>query len=222
MTTARTGAGNPSIAVLRQIAMAVDYPLADLVVGVGSALIAVRESGGPQEVAARSVVGLVPGGDRELRDGVAVADRDGEYYLRQEGKGLLVGAYEKNLKFWAEEDTPQGFGHELFADDLERIEENMMRAIERVPAVGEAGIKRVINGPMIWSPDSKKLAFQATVDGRRGTYTVDRVAIVHDAGRSLAPLADALGIASLLACLVLGVTLANVVPEEEVIGHTVF
>ncbi len=30
-----TGAGNPSIAVLRQIAMAVDYPLADLVVGVG-------------------------------------------------------------------------------------------------------------------------------------------------------------------------------------------
>lgn len=29
-----------------------------------------------------------------------------------------------------------------------------MRAIDRVPAVGEAGIKRVINGPMIWSPDS--------------------------------------------------------------------
>ena len=25
----------------------------------------------------------------------SVADRDGEYYLRQEGKGLLVGAYEK-------------------------------------------------------------------------------------------------------------------------------
>ena len=46
--------------------------------------------------------------------------------------------------------TPD-FGHELFDDDLERIEENMMRAIERVPVVGEAGIKRVINGPMIWS-----------------------------------------------------------------------
>ncbi|WP_298975938.1 FAD-dependent oxidoreductase [uncultured Roseobacter sp.] len=87
----------------------------------------------------------------------SVADRDGEYYLRQEGKGLLVGAYEKNLRFWAEEGTPQGFGHELFADDLERIEDNMMRAIERVPAVGEAGIKRVINGPMIWSPDSNVL-----------------------------------------------------------------
>ncbi len=87
----------------------------------------------------------------------SVADRDGEYYLRQEGKGLLVGAYEKDMKFWAEDGTPQGFGHELFADDLERIEPNMMRAIERVPVVGSAGIKRVINGPMIWSPDSSAL-----------------------------------------------------------------
>ena len=87
----------------------------------------------------------------------SVADRDGEYYLRQEGQGLLVGAYEKDVRFWAEEGTPQGFGHELFADDLERIEENMMRAIDRVPVVGTAGIKRVINGPMIWSPDSNVL-----------------------------------------------------------------
>jgi len=87
----------------------------------------------------------------------SVADRDGEYYLRQEGKGLLVGAYEKDVRFWAEDGTPLDFGHELFADDLERIEDNMMRAIERVPAVGEAGIKRVINGPMIWSPDSSAL-----------------------------------------------------------------
>ncbi|MDD9976873.1 MAG: FAD-dependent oxidoreductase [Boseongicola sp.] len=87
----------------------------------------------------------------------SVADRDGEYYLRQEGKGLLVGAYERDVRFWAEDGTPQGFGHELFPDDLERIEENMMRAIDRVPAVGEAGIKRVINGPMIWSPDSSAL-----------------------------------------------------------------
>ena len=87
----------------------------------------------------------------------SVADRDGEYYLRQEGLGLLVGAYEKDVRFWAEDGTPQGFGHELFADDLERIEDNMMRAIARVPAVGEAGIKRVINGPMIWSPDSNVL-----------------------------------------------------------------
>ena len=87
----------------------------------------------------------------------SVADRDGEYYLRQEGKGLLVGAYERDMRFWAEDGTPPGFGHELFPDDLERIEPNMLRAIARVPVVGTAGIKRVINGPMIWSPDSSAL-----------------------------------------------------------------
>ncbi|MEM9969005.1 MAG: FAD-dependent oxidoreductase [Pseudomonadota bacterium] len=87
----------------------------------------------------------------------SVSDRDGEYYLRQEGQGLLVGAYEKDLRFWAQDGTPQNFGHELFADDLGRIEDNMMRAIARVPALGEAGIKRVINGPMIWSPDANVL-----------------------------------------------------------------
>ncbi len=87
----------------------------------------------------------------------SIADRDGEYYLRQEGQGLLVGAYEKDMKFWAEDGTPAGFGHELFPDDLDRIEDNLMRAIDRVPVIGEAGIKRVINGPMIWAPDSNAL-----------------------------------------------------------------
>ncbi|MFN0115448.1 MAG: FAD-dependent oxidoreductase [Paracoccaceae bacterium] len=87
----------------------------------------------------------------------SVADRDGEYYLRQEGLGLLVGGYEQAMKFWAEDGTPPDFGHELFADDLDRLEPNMLRAIARVPAVGTAGIKRVINGPMIWSPDAAVL-----------------------------------------------------------------
>ena len=87
----------------------------------------------------------------------SVADRDGEYYLRQEGQGLLIGAYERDVRLWAENGTPPGFGHELFADDLDRIEDNMMRAIDRVPVVGTAGIKRVINGPMIWSPDANVL-----------------------------------------------------------------
>ena len=87
----------------------------------------------------------------------SIADRDGEYYFRQEGNGLLIGAYEEKMKFWAEEGTPLDFGHELFDDDLDRIMENVMRAIDRVPAAASAGVKRVINGPMIWSPDSNAL-----------------------------------------------------------------
>lgn len=87
----------------------------------------------------------------------SVADRDGEYYLRQEGQGLLVGAYERDGRFWAEAGTPLDFGHELLPDDLGRIEENIMRACARIPVLASAGIKRVINGPMIWSPDSAAL-----------------------------------------------------------------
>ena len=87
----------------------------------------------------------------------SVADRDQEYYMRQEGKGLLVGAYEKDGRFWAEEETPMDFGHDLLQEDMERIMDNVMRACERVPALAEAGVKRVINGPMIWSPDSSAL-----------------------------------------------------------------
>ncbi|NOX74118.1 MAG: FAD-dependent oxidoreductase [Alphaproteobacteria bacterium] len=87
----------------------------------------------------------------------SVSDRDGEYYMRQEGNGLLIGAYEKDMRFWAEDGTPQGFGHELFPDDLDRIMDNVMRAMDRVPVAATAGIKRVINGPMIWSPDASAL-----------------------------------------------------------------
>ena len=87
----------------------------------------------------------------------SIADRDGEYYFRQEGNGLLIGAYEEDMRFWAEDGTPADFGHELFEDDLDRIMENVMRAIDRVPLAANAGVKRVINGPMIWSPDSSVL-----------------------------------------------------------------
>jgi dimethylglycine dehydrogenase len=98
----------------------------------------------------------------------SVADRDGEYYLRQEGQGLLIGAYERAVRFWAEDGTPPDFGHELFPDDLGRIEENVMRAVARVPAVGRAGVRRVVNGPMIWSPDGAALF--GPVPGLRGYF----------------------------------------------------
>ncbi len=87
----------------------------------------------------------------------SIADRDGEYYFRQEGNGLLIGAYEKDMKFWAENGTPLDFAHDLFPDDLDRIMENVIRATERVPLAATAGVKRVINGPMIWSPDSNAI-----------------------------------------------------------------
>ena len=62
-------------------------------------------------------------------------------YARQEGRGLLLGAYESNCVHWAEQGTPLDFGHELLPNDLDRMEDNLMQAIERIPCLETAGIK---------------------------------------------------------------------------------
>lgn len=82
-----------------------------------------------------------------------IHDNDGEYYMRQEGQGLLVGAYEKGGLHWAVEGTPMDFGHDLLPNDLDRMFDNLMRAVHRMPCLEAAGIKRIVNGPMIWTPD---------------------------------------------------------------------
>ncbi len=80
---------------------------------------------------------------------------DGEVncYSRQEGQGLLLGAYEGTCTHWAVDGTPLDFAHELLPNDLDRIEWNLERSIEVLPCLAEVGIKKVINGPMIMSPD---------------------------------------------------------------------
>lgn len=82
-----------------------------------------------------------------------IGDADAEYYMRQEGKGLLLGVYEDTSTHWSVDGTPLDFGHELLPDALERIERNLMQAVESVPVMGDAGVKRVINGPIMFSPD---------------------------------------------------------------------
>jgi dimethylglycine dehydrogenase len=86
-----------------------------------------------------------------------IGDADAEFYMRQEGKGLLLGAYEDTCTHWSEKRTPADFGHELLPDDLDRIERNLAQAVESIPVLGTAGIKRVVNGPMIFSPDLNPL-----------------------------------------------------------------
>ena len=82
-----------------------------------------------------------------------IHDNDGEYYMRQEGKGLLVGAYEQGGLHWAVDGTPLDFGHDLLPNDLERVLDNVARAMARMPCLETAGVKRIVNGPMIWTPD---------------------------------------------------------------------
>lgn len=82
-----------------------------------------------------------------------INDNEINVYARQEGQGMLLGAYESICTHWSEHGTPQDFAHELLPNQLERMEWNFEKAIECLPVVGRAGVKRVINGPMIFSPD---------------------------------------------------------------------
>ncbi len=82
-----------------------------------------------------------------------INDNETGCYARQEGQGLLLGAYEKKCTHWAEDETPKDFGHELLPDDLSRMEWNFQQSVQIMPCLSQAGIKKVINGPMIFSPD---------------------------------------------------------------------
>jgi dimethylglycine dehydrogenase len=86
-----------------------------------------------------------------------VIDFDGEIYMRQEGKGMLMGTYERAGVPWSERETPWNFGHELLPNDLERIAPSLEVGFEHFPKIGQAGIKRVVNGPFTFAPDGNPL-----------------------------------------------------------------
>jgi len=86
-----------------------------------------------------------------------VMDPEGESYLRQEGKGLVIGFYEQNCVPWAVDGTSWDFGHELLDENLDRIGDSMEIAFKRYPVLAEAGIKTIINGPFTFAPDGNPL-----------------------------------------------------------------
>jgi dimethylglycine dehydrogenase len=84
-------------------------------------------------------------------------DFDGEIYLRQEGRGMLMGTYEKACVPWSVEQTPWDFGHELLAPDVDRIAPSLEIGFQHFPAFEQAGIKQIINGPFTFAPDGNPL-----------------------------------------------------------------
>jgi dimethylglycine dehydrogenase len=86
-----------------------------------------------------------------------VMDPEGESYLRQEGRGLVIGFYEQDMDLWGIEGTPEGFGHELLKDNLDRISDAVEFAYRRFPVLERAGIKTIINGPFTFAPDGNPL-----------------------------------------------------------------
>jgi len=84
-------------------------------------------------------------------------DYEANIYFRQERNGMLLGTYEPKSTPWKIDGTPPDFGHELLSSDLDRIADRLELAYGRIPALGKAGIKTVVNGPFTFGPDGNPM-----------------------------------------------------------------
>jgi glycine cleavage system aminomethyltransferase T/glycine/D-amino acid oxidase-like deaminating enzyme len=92
-------------------------------------------------------------------------DPDNLCYFREEVGGLCMGGYERNPAPWSLDGVPADFNGKLLAPDWPRFEEIMAGAIRRVPAIADAGVSRMINGPEGFTPDNEFILGESEVRG---------------------------------------------------------
>src|SRR5246127_5113963 len=84
-------------------------------------------------------------------------DFKAEIYMRQERQGMVLGTYERACVPWSPKTTPWDFGAQLLEPDLDRIAPSLEIGYQHFPAMANAGIRRVVNGPFTFSPDGNPL-----------------------------------------------------------------
>ena len=86
-----------------------------------------------------------------------VRDADAQSYVREERGGWILGVYERGAPARFPYGVPDSFRADLFPLDLERIEEQYMAMIHRVPSCEQSGLKDDFNGPICYTPDGNPL-----------------------------------------------------------------
>ena len=84
-------------------------------------------------------------------------ESDGSWYLREEAGGLILGPYEQGAPICYPDGPANDAEYELFPEDLDRLAPHIDAAINRVPAFGEVGVKRVYNGAIPYTPDGSPI-----------------------------------------------------------------
>ena len=84
-------------------------------------------------------------------------DADAKWYVREERGGWILGPYEKNAPARFEFKVPENFRADLFPLDLDRIEQEYLSFIKRIPSTETLGIKDDFNGPICYTPDGNPL-----------------------------------------------------------------
>jgi sarcosine dehydrogenase len=88
-------------------------------------------------------------------------DPDRLIYFKEEVGGLVFGGYEPNPIPWAIDGIPEGFHFTLLDSDFDHFEPLMEQALVRVPALANAGVKQLINGPESFTPDGNFILGEA-------------------------------------------------------------
>ena len=84
-------------------------------------------------------------------------DADAKWYVREERGGWILGPYEKNAPARFKYKVPENFRADLFPLDLDRIEQEYLSFIKRIPSTENLGIKDDFNGPICYTPDGNPL-----------------------------------------------------------------
>ncbi len=94
-------------------------------------------------------------------------DPDRLVYFRQEAGGTLhVGGYERDPAPWMVADGPPAdFNNKLLAEDWPRFESLAEGAFSLVPALHDAEVVKMINGPEAFTPDGEFILGESDVRG---------------------------------------------------------
>ncbi len=92
-------------------------------------------------------------------------DPDHVCYFREEVGGLVVGGYEHSPAIWRLNPVPDDFSFRLLPPDWDRFEEVMVGAMHRVPALEQAPIRQLVNGPEAFTPDGEFILGESEVKG---------------------------------------------------------
>jgi glycine cleavage system T protein len=92
-------------------------------------------------------------------------DPDRLCYFREEVGGLCMGGYERDPMPWSLDGIPPDFNHRLLDPDWARFDSIMAGAISRVPAIADAGVTRMINGPEAFTSDNEFILGESEVRG---------------------------------------------------------
>jgi dimethylglycine dehydrogenase len=84
-------------------------------------------------------------------------DADAKWYVREERGGWILGPYEKGAPARFQYDVPPSFRADLFPLALDRIEQEYMSFIHRIPSSETVGLKDDFNGPICYTPDGNPL-----------------------------------------------------------------